>query len=303
MLRFELESVNLAVQRKSLVTEAIEIAQQDGILVISSAPGTGKTSLQQLIKKELDQKQNCEAYLLNPSRKRKNSDFDLFDYVCDRTGVNFDENTLDERLKPYSEVFLLFDEGHKYFGEKFEEFWARVVKQRTQGFGCETKIVVIVSTTHCRTTANDDSPVAFKSCRRMGMEKLLFNENETSELFALRSPKPEWTSYKDVLHRFTNGTAALFAMGINLIVEKLQDVDHRADSQIEYTEDDLLEILVEGNQFIEKLGRCYGSKKVDAAAHKIIFDAVVATYQIDKVKKLNFAMMASVMLVMMRNPY
>lgn len=276
------------IERQRLVTEAIDIAKQDGILVISSAPGTGKTSLQQLIKKELKQKQKCEAFLLNPSSKRKNSEFDLFEDVTDKTGVNFDENTLDESLKRYSEVYLLFDEGHKYYGEKFEEFWGRVVKQRTQGFACETKIVVIVSATYYFSTANDDSPVAFKSCRRMGMEKLLFNESETSELFDLRSPTPEWTRYKDVLHRFTNGTAALFALGINLIVEKLQDVDHKADSQTEYTEDDLLEILVESNQFIEKLGRCYGSKKVDAAAHKIVFDAVVATYQIDTGEEAKF---------------
>lgn len=276
------------IERQKLVTEAVEIAKQDGILVISSAPGTGKTSLQQLIKKELKQKQNCEAFLLNPSSKRKNSDFDLCDHVTDKTGVNFDEHTLDESLKRYSEVYLLFDEGHKYYGDKFEEFWVRVVKQRTQGFDCETKIVVIVSATYYLTTANDDSPVAFKSCRRMGMERLLFNENETSELFDLRSPKPEWTRYKDVLHRFTNGTAALFALGINLIVEKLQDVDNKADSQTEYTEDDLLEILVESNQFIEKLGRCYGSKKVGAAAHKIIFDAVVATYKIDTGEEAKF---------------
>lgn len=70
----------------------------------------------------------------------------------------------------------------------------------------------------------------------MGMKKILFNENETSELFTLRSPKPGWTRYKDVLHHFTNGTAALFAIGITLIVEKLQDVDHRANNQTEYTE-------------------------------------------------------------------
>jgi hypothetical protein len=276
------------IKRETLVAEAIDIAQQDGILVISSAPGTGKTSLQQLIKKELEQKQNCEAYFLNPSSKRKNADFDLFDYVAKKTGVNFDESTLDERLKRYSEVYLLFDEGHKYYGEKFEEFWTCVVKQRTQGFGCETKIVVIVSATYYLTAANSDSPVVFKSCRRMGMEKLLFNENETSELFALRSPEPGWTRYKDVLHHFTNGTAALFAMGINLIVEKVQDVDHRADSQTEYTEDDLLEILVESNHFIEKLGRCYGSMKVDAAAHKVIFDAVVATYEIGTGEEAKF---------------
>jgi type II secretory pathway predicted ATPase ExeA len=68
------------------VAEAIDIAQQDGILVISSVPGTGKTILQQLIKKELEQKHNCKAYLLNPSSRRNNADFDLFDYVADKTG-------------------------------------------------------------------------------------------------------------------------------------------------------------------------------------------------------------------------
>ena len=236
----------------------------------------------QLMTESLKPKTNSTAFFIYPSSKRKASDFDIFEYIDEKTGVNFEERSLSEKLSWFTEVYLLFDEGHKYFGKKFDDFWEAVVKRRASPFtDCSTKVIVIVSTTHYLSPKSTESPVSFRGCARLEIEDLRFTPDEANELFELWSPTPFWTRYRDTLFSFTNGTSAQFAAGLNLVLKKLGSADHRADSQNGFSEEDLLEILVEGSEFMEELTRCYASKAINRAQHDLIFNAVVAAYEID----------------------
>jgi len=85
----------------------------------SSPPGTGKTSLIQLIIQNLqgaaDNSRSCVGSILGPSRPSKPG-FALFDFVKSRTGVSYEDKALKSELQAYSEVWLLFDDAQKLYG-------------------------------------------------------------------------------------------------------------------------------------------------------------------------------------------
>jgi hypothetical protein len=281
-----LDGVNLAdphsyLPRDQLVQEAIDMARLSGLLIVSSPPGTGKTSLIQLIIQNLaaDNTRSCKGFILRPSQPGR-SDFDLYKWVNERTGVSYyDDRTLKRDLETYSEVWLLFDDAQKLYENKFHDFWEDVVKTRSSiGFGDQTKVVVVVSATYYLTTGAD-SPVSFQNEQRIGMNALLLSQSEASDLFDLRSLYPQWQACKATLFYLTNGNAAAFAIGLNLISEMSLSVEIRTGGGL--SESRAMEELVEGGRFLARLSRCFPAISVDASSHRIIFDAIVEAYRVD----------------------
>ena len=88
------------LKREDLVQNAINQARQSGLLVVCSPPGSGKTSLMQLMMQSLHQNNNnnIHAQIVRPSQPCK-PDFDLFDYVRHRIGVCFEHKTLSAALQ------------------------------------------------------------------------------------------------------------------------------------------------------------------------------------------------------------
>jgi len=281
-----LDGVNLEdpgsyLRRESLVQKTIGLARQSGLLIVCSPPGTGKTSLIQLVNQNLqdtaDEGRSCKGFILRPSRPNKPA-FDLFDFVRSRTGVSYEDKTLTTELQAYSEVWLLFDDAQKLYGDQFNDFWEDVVKTRTSiGFGLRTKVVVVVSATYYL-TIEADSPVSFQSEPRVGMYDLLLSASEASDLFNLRSLYPGWHDFKAALFYLTNGAAAAFAIGLNLIGDMSLNVDYRIGSLSERA---AMEELIEGMGFLDRLSHCFPARSVDANSHKIIFDSIVEAYRVD----------------------
>ena len=97
----------------------------------------------------------CRGFILRPSRPNKPG-FDLFNYVKSRTGVSYGEKALDKELQAYSEVWLLFDDAQRLYGDQFNDFWEDVAKTRaTISFGHPTKVIVVVSAAYYLTTQAD----------------------------------------------------------------------------------------------------------------------------------------------------
>jgi len=278
-----LDNPNSYLRREPLVKKVIAAARDSGLLIVSSPPGTGKTSLIQLVIQNLQAttadkgRGACRGFLLNPSRPSKPG-FDLFDFVKSRTGVSYDDKALDAKLQAYSEVWLLFDDAQRLYGDQFNEFWVDVVKTRASiGFGHQTKVVVVVAATYYL-TIQADSPVAFQCERRIGIDDLLLSQSEASDLFNLRSFYPDWQDYKAALFYLTNGAAAAFAIGLDLIGDMSLTVDYKAGS---LSESAAMEELIEGMKFVDQLSRCFPARLVDASSHRIIFDSIVQAYQVD----------------------
>ena len=239
------------LRREPLVQKAIDLARQSGLLVVSSPPGTGKTSLIQLAKKNLedstpdDGRGACRGFILRPSRPNKPG-FDLFDYVKSKTGVSYEEKSLKSELQAFSEIWLFFDDAQRLYGDQFNEFWEDVAKTRaTISFGHRTKVIVVVSATYFLTTKTD-SPVVLQVAPRITMNDLLLSRKEAGDLFNLRSLYPSWQDYEAALFYLTNGTAAAFAIGLDLIADMSLKVDYKAGSLSERA---AMEELIESGTF------------------------------------------------------
>ena len=290
-----LEDPGSYLRREPLVEKAIGLARQSGILIVVSPPGTGKTSLMQLVIQNLqdtaDNGRGCRGFFLRPSRPNK-PDFDLFDFVKSKTGVCYEDKALKPELHAFSEVWLLFDDAQKLYGDQFKDFWEDVVKTHTSiGFGHRTKVVVVVSATYYLTT-EADSPVSFQTLPRIRMDDLLLSESEASALFNLRSLFPNWQEYKKTLFYLTNGAIAAFASGLNLIAEKSLHVDYRAEGT-GLDERAAMEELIEGVGFLDGLSRCFPIRSVDANSHRIIFDAIVKRIGLTRVNLLPLRVLVS----------
>jgi len=270
--------------RKPLVEKAIALARQGSFLVVSSPPGTGKTSLSQLIQEKL-RKENEEGAAsgkirgisLRPTRVEG---LDLFNYVDEKTGVSFEKGTLDAESKGCSEVWLLFDDAHRLYPERFSNFWEHVVKRKEEiqkVFG-ETRILIVVFATYYLSNAKE-SPVCFRNQNRLAFSDLLMSEEEANLLYERRCMRPEWLDYFARLFYMTNGAAAAFTIGLNLIVSLSEQVDRRSEDK-ELSETAALSELVEKTPFAE-LDRCFPVRKIDHTSHNVILDAIVDAYKAD----------------------
>lgn len=274
---------NTYIARERLVAKAINSARQHRFLVVGSPPGTGKTSLAQLIQAQLAEsnKTNTEGkirgYYIRPSQVK--DDFDLFDYVADRTGVDLRQFKVPNNLEGSPEIWLIFDDAQRLYDERHYEFWELVTKHKGQ-IEAEfrpIKIIVVVLATYHLSSTTTGSPACFKTENRLGCEDLLFQKEEAVKVYRCRCMRPDWNEYFERLFYLTQGAPAAFTIGMNRIVHLSEKVDIRNASQ-ELTESDALFQLIENTPFAE-LERCFPSRKINEQSGRVILSAVVETYQ------------------------
>ena len=219
----EQENPSSSLLREELVNKSMSMAREGRFLVVSSPPGTGKSSLLQLVKRKLS-KENIEnngqtrGYSLRPST-RDAPDFNLYDFVKERTGVSYKDSTVGGQLNNCSEVWILVDDAQRLYGEKHKTFWEDAVKEKAKGaFGERTKVIVVVAATYYLSNVGD-SPVAFMHEPRINLEAMLLSRTEAKDLFNRRCMCPTWSNYFERLFYTTNGAAAAFTLGLNIIYQ------------------------------------------------------------------------------------
>ena len=107
----------------------------------------------------------------------------LFDYVQRKTEVSLEDFKLSGKSVGRLEVWLLFDDAQRLYGEKFEEFWVTKNKQEiSKEFG-KTKIIVVVFATYYLSNASD-SPICFKNEKRLGLIDLWLQKEEARNLYS-----------------------------------------------------------------------------------------------------------------------
>jgi len=266
--------------RASLVQKVLERTRETGLLIISSPPGTGKTSLLTLLKAKLkESKDIVTGIVLRPSNPQK-EDFNLFDFVKNKTGVSYEQESLADGLKSKSEIWILFDDAQRLYNQKFDAFWEDIVKNRgNERFG-KTKIRVVVAATYYLENKTD-SPVAFENERRINVADLLLQKTEAAELFDLRCKYPEWGTFRDALYYLTNGNAAAFTIGMNIIFEETESVDSKSSNDGLNERSFLQEKLIQNNSYLSRLGRCFPVKGFDEESHQVIMTTLVDAYSAD----------------------
>jgi len=100
------------------------------------------------------------------------------------------------------------------------------VLKRKEDFGAKTKVVVVILATYYLDNDND-SPVVFQSQPRMGQAELLLKKSEAIVLFRQRCIFPERENLYERLFYLTNGTAAAFVIGLNIVLRLSEEVDQK----------------------------------------------------------------------------
>ncbi|CAB9524326.1 unknown protein [Seminavis robusta] len=272
------------IAREGLVEKAMTLAKEHCFLVVGSPPGTGKSSLSQLMLEEI-LKANREAnrergkitgFYLRKSSKKEG--FCLYEYVKEKTGVCFDNKTLGEEVKDCSEVWLLFDDAQKLYLESCDDFWEDVVKEKQRKpFGEKTTVIVVVFATYYL-SHEKSSPVCFKNQARLRLSDLLLSKDEARSLFERRCVYPRWENYFDRLFYLTSGAAAAFTIAMNQITRRIQEGGHNRDEEL--SESEAVEDLVEKIP-LDELKRCFPVGKVDSVSNAAILDAIVNAYHVD----------------------
>lgn len=272
------------IHRECLVSNAIATARQGRFLVVGSPPGTGKTALSQLIQQKLkeendsDQDESIRGYRLRPASVGKITN--LFDYVQKKTEVSLDDFKLSGKSVGRSEVWLLFDDAQRLYGEEFQDFWEHVTKNKqeiSKEFG-KTKVIVVVFATYYLSNASD-SPVCFKNEKRLGLIDLRLQKEEARNLYRRRCMHADWIDYFERLYYVTNGNAAAFTIGMNRIVDLSETADRRSVGGT-LSENDALLQFIEHTPFA-LLERCFPVQRMNENQRLVILDALVQAYQAD----------------------
>ena len=217
--------------------------------------------------------------MLRPSNPQK-QDFDLFDFVKNKTGVSYEQESLADGLESKSEIWILFDDAQRLYDKKFDPFWEDIVKNDDQERFGKTRIRVVVAATYYLEN-NTDSPVAFNVQRRIDVHDLLLQETEAAELFDLRCKYPDWETYRDVLYYLTNGNAAALTIGMNIIFEESERVNSKSSDGGLDEQSFLQEKLIESNCYVDLLVRCFPVNGFDEDSHQVIMNALVDAYSAD----------------------
>jgi hypothetical protein len=272
------------IHRESLVSNAIVSAREGRFLVVGSPPGTGKTALSQLIQQKLtrenDSNQNemIRGYRLRPASVGDITN--LFEYVKVKTGVSLTDYKLSGKSVGRSEVWLLFDDAHKLYGEIYKDFWEHVIKNKqeiSKEFG-NTKIIVVVFATYYLSNTSE-SPICFKNEKRLGLNDLRLEIEEARHLYRCRCMHTDWNDYFERLYYVTNGTVAAFTIGMNRIVLLSSTADRRSGGGT-LSEDYALLQLIEHTPFAE-LERCFPVQRMNESQRLVILDALVEACQAD----------------------
>eukprot|EP00977_Amphora_coffeiformis_P018389 scaffold6439_cov167-Amphora_coffeaeformis.AAC.5 len=244
------------MKRKCLVRKkTVDLAREAGIVVVISPPGTGKSSLMELITRKIDSSDgNCNAItgtILRPSRPSKPS-IDLYGWVRNKTGLCYEDKTIDATVQSNAEVFfsMISGENPRY----------RPICRGYQGSrGCLSDVLL----NKRRHLAGRSSKTAPRGQR------------------ALQPPfvYPKWETYQTSLFHLTNGNAAAFAISMNTTGVKTLLVDCKAEGGL--TEEKAVKELHEGTQFLESLERCFPLARIDTKSHGLIVEALAQAYRVD----------------------
>ena len=196
--------------------------------------------------------------------------------------MSYKDSTVGDQLNNCSEVWILVDDAQRLYGEKHKTFWEDTVKEKAKGaFEERTKVIVVVAATYYLANVGD-SLVAFMHEPRINLEAMLLSRTEAKDLFNRRCMCPTWSNYFERLFYTTNGAAAAFTLGLNIIYQLFQEVARKSGNAI-VDENAALQELLEGQTYMSLLKRCFPvvMKGVHAAAHRAIFDAIVEAYQVN----------------------
>ncbi|KAL3903333.1 MAG: hypothetical protein SGILL_010485 [Bacillariaceae sp.] len=194
----KLESNHLP--RDSVVKSIIETAQKEQFVVLGSTAATGKTSLLQLVKAELEDEHAANVVEINPYTG--DPVLELFDELKNR-GISKQKSDL-KRLR---NTWLLIDDGQNIYDEQYAGFWQFIVKTISSADVTNNLFVIIAATYDL---ATPKSPVTFSNLTHV---ESLISLDEGKSLVAMFQKEwniQDWRAFPETLLKLSRFTGTDF---------------------------------------------------------------------------------------------
>ena len=191
------------LRRKDAVVDIVKLTRERKHIVLGSPPAMGKTSLLQLVKKELLQQDDkikvlhrCLTNLVKVERVVAK---------LGKLGIKDDEDSSsDEDGKgasaetpyTYRETWILLDDAQNWYAEEYWSFWQHIVKHLP--IVCSKAFYVIIAATYDLSTHS--SPVQFATLEHY--RQTAIQEEEVGQLYQMHIADKQmktWVFYLDNL--------------------------------------------------------------------------------------------------------
>jgi hypothetical protein len=229
------------VDRKELIGRILEQLQDEMFVVFSAPPGSGKTSVLQLIATKYPDIPVHYVTLLTAT--------DAFRELEDRTGIN-----LKGSLENFSgqSMIVLLDDVQNHFHNT--DFWLALIKALPVKAQFKTfKVKFVISSTYFTRIGNTNSPAELTDMKKFTHKDFKLNEDEANAIFRIRqgdSSFPKYDLFKDLLLNECSGNPGMISVALVSLTQHFRGQ--------EKTESDVLRYYL-SNSFNQALNRCFVS--------------------------------------------
>ena len=230
--------------RSDVVQQIYATAKSQQYVVIGASAATGKTSLLQLVEKELEQE---GANVIRLS-------------ILDRgTGVLFEQLEGEgignnKKLRELKNTWLLLDDAQNAYANEYAPFWQFVVKTISSA-GVDDNLFVVIAATYDLSTP--ESPVDFRSLQHIDPN---ITEHEARELFKMHTEVLNyqgWVNYLETLIKISKFSGLQsFHIGVVMAGIRVLDELRKEPGQRDFNEKIALASLRD-EPFTNHLNRCF----------------------------------------------
>ncbi|KAG7362001.1 hypothetical protein IV203_025667 [Nitzschia inconspicua] len=234
------------LRRRQVVAEIIDLTKRNNLLVIQAPPGTGKTSLTQLVKAQLD------ASGATVIRIALSDFYSLDEFKADikEYGISPSPVVVQQNLR--ENTWLLLDDAQNWYGEEYWGIWQFLIKQLPQV--AQGRLFIIIAATYDLSTSR--SPVHFGSLEHF--TETAVSADEVSELFAMHLPHRDHQDFCKVKEDIASlSKVAEDKFHIGVVIQAIVMLKNMRKESTKRQDEESVRKSLRSGDFVYLLKRCY----------------------------------------------
>jgi hypothetical protein len=226
------------IPREELIEEILNAMQSQMFVILSAPPGSGKTSVLQLLTKKLT---NCYFVQLNDA-------VNATEKLKKITGIDLRDFESIKKIKNQSMVVLLDDAQEQYLDKSF---WVGLIKNLK--IHClDIHLKFVIATTYLTRISTGLSPAELIGLSKFTHESFILNKSEANDIFRIRNGDvvfKDFSLFKSILFNECGGNPAMISISVVCLTKHF-----KLDGN--FTESDVLQRYF-SSDFIASMHRCF----------------------------------------------
>ena len=229
--------------RRDVVQRVIELAQLRQHVVLSSPPATGKTSVLQLIKRQLRDSETVRKVLQIPL----NTTLSVAAVKEKLAGIGISE--FEDDLERIENTWLLLDDAQNWYGEEYWPFWQFLIKHLPDiSVG---RVFIIIATTYDLSTPV--SPVHFGALPHV--RETAICETEVAELCGLHFQLQHFELFVETLKKLSMLGKNEYHIGV--VIQGILLLEQARKYPGQELNDQIAVDAIRSGGFVTNLKRCF----------------------------------------------